>query len=242
MLTEIIYPAIIRLIRAFPTGYPSRPNSFGAVSTFKDIDSDNLNASMKDGRIGHYWGRKWEASGKDSSQIKFENALIFIRKEAITFSERSKKTGTKVCQSLEIGIGSLPECEGCVTARGDNQIEVDNALVLNEIVLQLSRIEPFVLDIPENLGGVGVSTYWLVPAEVEWLKLQGVIFPTFKNCTATLTVKKTTDQFTSFTYGTAGMIITTSKIQVCWCDSTEVQYNFGLNEFNQAAFTACETC
>lgn len=242
MLSEILYPAIIRLIRAFPPGYASRPNSFGAVYTFKDIDSDNLNASMKDGRIGHYWGRKWEASGKDSSQIQYENALIFIRKESVTFSEVTKRLGTKICQGLEIGIASLPECEGCQTARSDNQIEIDNAVVLNEIVWELTRIEPFLLDIPTNLGGVGVSTYWLTPSEVAYLKTQGVIFPTFKNCTAFLSVKKTTDAFTSFEYGTAGMIITTTKLQVCWCESTNVAYNFAVNEFNQAAFTQCETC
>lgn len=242
MLNEIIYPAVVRLIRAFPPGFKSRPKSFGVVSTFGDIDSDNLNASMRDGRIGHYFGMKWEASGKDSSQIQFENALVFARKEGISFAEVNKKIGSKVCQSIEIGIGSLPECEGCASARSDNEIEVDNAIVLNAMLWEILRLEPFTVTIPESLGGVGLSTYWLMPSEITWLKTKGVIFPTFKNCTATLNITKTTPNFSSFTYGTAGMIITTARIQVCWCDSTQVGFNFALNDFKQAAYTGCETC
>ncbi len=242
MLNEILYPAIIRLIRAFPAGYKSRPGSFGAVQTFGDIDSDNLNASIRDGRIGHYWGRKWEASGKDSSQIQYENALIFIRKEAISFPDVGKVVGNKICQRLEIGIASLPECEGCAYARSDNEIEVDNALVLNGVVTELIGIAPYLVNIPENLGGIGESTYWITPSEKAWLITQSVVFPTFKNCDAYLSIKKTTDEFSSFTYGTAGMIITTGKIQLCWCDSSAVEYDFRLNSFKAAAFTQCESC
>ena len=54
--------------------------------------------------------------------------------------------------------------------------------------------------------------------------------------------KKVTDEFSSFTYGTAGMIIATAKLTVCWCDSTVVEYDFRSNNFNQAAYTGCETC
>jgi len=242
MLTTIIYPAFIRLVRAFPHGHKSRPNSFGAVSSFKDVDSDNLNASMRDGRIGHYWGRKWEASGKDSSQIQYENALVFVRTEGITFSKEAKQAGEKVCQTVEIGIGSLPECEGCNGKRTDTEIEIDNAVTLNKIVSEITQIKPYLLNIPENIGGVGVSTYWITPAEKAWLITQSVIFPTFNNCNAFLSVKKVNDEFRSFDYGTAGMIITTTRLQICWCEATEVEYNFDLNDFKQAAYTDCQTC
>lgn len=242
MLNEIILPAAIRIVRAFPPDFNSRPNSFGVVSSFGDIDSDNLNASMRDGRISRYWGRKWEASGKSSDQIQFENALVFIRTEAISFSKEAKQAGEKVCQRIEIGVASLPECEGCAHARADTEIEIDNAIVLNKIVSELTHIKPYNVTIPTNLGGVGESTYWIVASEKAWLETNGVVFPTFMSCPAYLSVKKVTDELASFTYGTAGMIITTTKLSVCWCDSTVVEYDYAVNDFKAAAFTSCETC
>jgi len=242
MLNEIIFPAAIRIVRAFPAGFNSRPNSFGVINTLGDIDSDSLNASMRDGRIGRYWGRKWEASGKDSSQIQFENSLVFIRTEAITFSKEAKHASEKICQRIEVAVASLPECEGCAFARSDSEIEIDNAIVLNKIVSELTQILPFVVTIPTNLGGIGASTYWIMPSEKAWLETNGVVFPVFKSCPDYLSVAKTSNEFQSFTYGTAGMIITTAKLQVCWCDSTNVDFNFALSSFNEAAYTGCETC
>jgi hypothetical protein len=242
MLNEIIFPAAIRLARAFPAGFNSRPNSFGVINTLGDIDSDSLNASMRDGRIGRYWGRKWEASGKDSSQIQFENSLVFIRTEAITFSKEAKHASEKVCQRIEVAVASFPECEGCAYARSDSEIEIDNAVVLNKIVSELTHIAPFVVTIPTNLGGIGASTYWIMPSEKDWLETNGVIFPVFKSCPAYLSVSKTSNEFQSFTYGTAGMIITTAKLQVCWCDSTDIDFDFNINSFNEAAFSGCATC
>jgi len=242
MLNEIIFPAAIRIVRAFPAGFNSRPNSFGVINTLGDIDSDSLNASMRDGRIGRYWGRKWEASGKDSSQIQFENSLVFIRTEAITFSKEAKHASEKICQRIEVAVASLPECEGCAFARSDSEIEIDNAIVLNKIVSELTQILPFVVTIPTNLGGIGASTYWIMPSEKAWLETNGVVFPVFKSCPAYLSVAKTSNEFQSFTYGTAGMIITTAKLQVCWCDSTDIDFDFRINSFNEAAFTGCATC
>lgn len=242
MLNVIIYPAIIRLVRAFPAGFNSRPNSFGVVSGFGDIDSDNLNASMRDGRIGHYWGRKWEASGRDSSQIQYENALVFVRPETISFERTAKQSPYKVCQNIEVGIASLPECEGCAHDRSDTEIEGDNAIVLNQITSELIALAPFNVDIPSTFGGIGESTYWLTPAEVAFLKENDVVFPTFKSCPATLVVTKTTNDFSSFDYGTSGMIITTAKVRVCWCSDVEVGYDFRINEFKSAAYTQCEAC
>lgn len=242
MLNEIIFPAAIRLLRAFPPVFNSRPNSFGVINTLGDIDSDSLNASMRDGRIGTYWGRKWEASGKDSGQIKFENSLIFIRTETISFSKEAKHAGEKVCQRIEVAVASLPECEGCAMARSDSEIEIDNAIVLNKFVSELTHIAPYVVTIPTNLGGIGASTYWIMPSEKAWLEDNGVIFPVFKSCPAYLSVSKTSNDFASFTYGTAGMIITAAKLQVCWCDSTAVAFDYKINSFNQAAYTGCETC
>lgn len=242
MLDQIILPATIRIIRAFPATFNSRPNSFGVINTLGDIDSESLNQSMRDGRIGRYWGRKWEASGKDSSQIQFENSLVFIRTEAITFSKEAKHAAEKVCQRIEIAVASLPECDGCTLARSDSEIEVDNAIVLNKIVSELTHIAPYVVTIPTNLGGIGASTYWIMPSEKTWLEANGVIFPVFKSCPAYLSVSKTSNDFASFTYGTAGMVITTAKLQICFCDSTEVVYDFRINSFNEAAFTGCSTC
>lgn len=242
MLNEIISPAIIRLVRAFPANFNSRPNSFGIINTLGDIDSSNLNASMRDGRIGNYWGRRWESGGKSSENIAYENGLVFIRTEAITFSKEAKHAAEKVCQRIEIAVASLPECEGCTFARSDSEIEVDNAIVLNKIVSELTHIAPYVVTIPTNLGGIGASTYWIMPSEKAWLESNGVIFPVFKSCPAYLSVSKTSNDFASFTYGTAGMIITTAKLQVCFCDSTEVVYDFRINSFNEAAFTGCSTC
>ena len=242
MLDQIIFPAAIRIIRAFPSVFNSRPNSFGVINTLGDIDSDSLNASMRDGHIGRYWGRKWEASGKDSGQIQFENSLLFIRTEAITFSREAKHAAEKVCQRIEIAVASLPECEGCTFARSDSEIEVDNAIVLNKIVSELTHIAPYVVTIPVELGGIGASTYWIMPSEKVWLEANGVIFPVFKSCPAYLSVSKTSDEFRSFTYGTAGMIITNAKLQVCFCDSTAVVYDFRINDFKAAAYVGCETC
>lgn len=242
MLDQIIFPAAIRIVRAFPAGFNSRPNSFGVINTLGDIDSDSLNQSMRDGRIGRYWGRKWEASGKDSGQIQFENSLVFIRTEGITFSKEAKHASEKVCQRIEIAVASLPECEGCTFARSDSEIEIDNAVVLNKIVSELTHIAPFVVTIPTNLGGIGASTYWIMPSEKAWLETNGVIFPTFKSCPAYLSVTKTSNEFASFTYGTAGMIITTAKLQVCFCDSTDIDFDFRINDFKAAAYVGCETC
>jgi hypothetical protein len=242
MLDQIIFPAAIRIVRAFPAGFNSRPNSFGVINTLGDIDSDSLNQSMRDGRIGRYWGRKWEASGKDSGQIQFENSLVFIRTEGITFSKEAKHASEKVCQRIEIAVASLPECEGCTFTRSDSEIEIDNAVVLNKIVSELTRIAPFVVTIPTNLGGIGASTYWIMPSEKAWLETNGVIFPTFKSCPAYLSVTKTSNEFASFTYGTAGMIITTAKLQVCFCDSADIDFDFRINDFKAAAYVGCETC
>lgn len=242
MLNEIIYPALIRLVRAFPPGTKGRPNSFGVLASFKDIDSENLNASMRDGRIGRYWGRSWESGGKSSDMIKYENALVFVRPEAISFSREVKNANEKVCQRLEIGIASLPECENCAYARSDSEIEIDNSFVLNKILSEIILIAPYLVSIPENLNGNGLDTYWLVPSEVDWLIGKGVVFAQFKTNSAYLSVKKTTDEFSSFDYGSSGMLVTTGKIQVCWCDSTEFEFDYTVNNFKQAAYTGCETC
>lgn len=237
MLNEILYPALIRLTRAFPHGHRSRPNSFGVVTSFKDIDSDNLNLTVKSGVNGSYWGRRWEASGEDRANIGFENALLFIRPETIDFPDRKE-----MCQNLEIGIASLPECEGCQAARTDTEIEIDNAISLRAVVSEIIEIRPYRVNIPTSLGGVGLSTYWLTPSEVEWLKVKEVSFPNLRKCDEYLSVKQTVSTYQSFDYGTAGMIVTTTKLRVCWCSDAEVGYNFATTAFKQAAYTGCETC
>lgn len=242
MLNEIVYPAIIRLVRAFPQGLNSRPNSFSVVNSFKDIDSDNLNATIRSARTGQYWGRKWEASGEDSSQIQYENALVFVRPETISFIKGANRMGNEVCQGIEVGIASLPECDTCPQSRSDTEIETDNATVLNKITTELLQITPYNVNVPTNLGGIGVSMYWLMPSEVAWLKVNGVVFPALGKCDAYLSIKKTTDDFSSFDYGTTGAIITTAKLRVCWCDTTAIEYDFAINSFKEAAFTGCSTC
>ena len=242
MLNEIIFPALIRLVRAFPPGLNSRPNSFRVLSSYKDFDSANLNATAVDGREGRYWGRRWEAGGKSSENIQYENSLIFMRPETIALSKVARRAGEKVCRRFEIGIASLPECEGCAHARSDTEIETDNVIVLNEVVSEITQIKPFNVTIPVNLGGIGASTYWITPGEKAWLITNGVAFPTFNSCPAYLSVRKTTDDFTTEYYGTAGMLITTTKVVICWCEATVVAFNFGLNSFKQAAYTGCEAC
>lgn len=237
MQYEILYPALIRIARAFPHGQRSRPNSFGVVTSFKDIDSDNLNLTVKAGISGSYWGRRWEASGEDRANIGFENSLLFVRSESIDFPGKKE-----ICQNIEIGISSLPECEGCQNERTDTEIEIDNAITLRSVVSEIIEIKPYRVNIPTNLGGVGLSTYWLVPSEVAYLKANSVTFPNLLKCDDYLSIKQVNDTYQSFDYGTSGMIITVAKFRVCWCNESEVDFNFALNTFKQAAYTGCATC
>lgn len=237
MLAEIIYPALVRLARAFPSGFGSRPNSFAAIYSFGEIAIDNLAQTQREGGIGQYWGRRWEASGKDPSLIQYENSLLFLRKESIEFPLKSK-----VCHRVEIGIASLPDCEGCANSRSDIEIEIDNAKVLEAVVRQVSEIKPYNVNVPPNLGGVGLSTYWLMPAEVSWLKSNSVNFPNLGRCDAYLSVSRDGSELRSFNYGKDGMIVTAAKLEVCWCDSTVPEFSFAQTEFSQAAFTGCESC
>lgn len=242
MLNEIVYPALIRLARAFPPGLNSRPNSFSVVNSLKDVASYNLNATIRSARTGQYWGRRWELSGEDSSQIQYENSLVFVRPETISFTKGANRLGNEACKNIEVGIASIPECDTCPQSRTDTEIELDNALVLNKITSELLMIAPYNVNIQPNLGGIGLSTYWLLPSEVSWLKVNGVVFPSLGKCDAYLSIKKTTDNFSSFDYGTDGTIITTAKLGVCWCDTTAIGYDFSVNEFKQAAYVGCTTC
>ena len=237
MLEQIIYPALLRLTRAFPLTAAGRLNSFGVVASFKDVDADNLNASMQDGRIGHYWGRAWEASGKQGNMVMFENALLFVRPEAFSLPDLRE-----VCQVIEIGIASLPECEGCPGKRNDIQVETGNANILQKILKEITEIQPYLVTIPAGIGGVGLATYWLTPGEVAWMKTNAVVFPNLRKCDSYISVKINAETLASFPYGTSGMIVTTAKLKVCWCETETPVFDFRRTDFNQAAYSGCSTC
>lgn len=237
MLEQVIYPALLRLTRAFPLTTAGRLNSFGVVTSFKDIDADNLNATMQDGRIGYYWGRAWEASGERGRMIMFENALLFVRPETVSLPNTKE-----VCQIIEIGVASLPECEGCPGKRNDIQVEAGNAVMIQKILKEITEIAPYAVTIPTGIGGIGAATYWLTPGEVAWMKANAVVFPNLKKCDSYLSVKLDTENLASFDYGTSGMIITTSKVKVCWCEDETPVFNFTRTSFKEAAYAGCATC
>lgn len=234
----MIEQALIRLSRAMLPTDRARINTFAVIDNRSDLTPDNLNATVRDGRIAHFWGRRWEASGKDPASIQVDYSLLFLR------HLDSEVSGSSICTNVEIGLVSLPECEGCATSRNETEIAKDNVRVLSNIVSELNGYKCFNMYLGSQYGGNGQGIYCFTPSEIEHLKEEGVTFPNLKNGTCNGEYVNAQSGYTIRTqrFGSANALISFTNFTRCDCESA-LQLDFSQNkEYLQYGETKCSTC
>lgn len=233
---------IISTVRSLAAGMMPRRgriNSFAVIDAYRDIDSDSLNAAIREADNGWYWGRAWQAGGKNPEDICVEWALLFIQliDSALTGNDMNR-----LCHRIRIGIASPRECDGC-GYRNDTQVELDNSAMLMSIVREMTNTFLYkAINIPTSIGGIGISNYWLTPSMALYYAGLGVTFPKFSSCVKAPVRKAGSLQFKSSMYGTKAIIVTTTEIEVCDCDMQETTYDYSITEYGTAGRVACETC
>ena len=226
-----MYNEILEILNLITQSYASdtgRPNCFAKMEDLSLLSSGNMGKLYGDYENGHFWARDWEAGGALRDNLKTEYPMVFVEMKSINYPNGLKKGGSYELYIVCLDFYNCPECSDTKSI-----VSMRMKDTLQAIVLEFFKFKQYDI-IDDGIQWKG----WYTTEQIEQFDFDyhnecGVEMSDF--CDEPM-------EFSEWGESMGDKIGWATKLDVCGCESPNVQFDYTEKQFKKLGVTTCKNC
>ena len=237
MNETLIFEILLRIVKQMPYTEGFRQlRSFSVVQKL-DFSSESLGSVQEDLSKGLFWSRDWTATGANENERKREYPLLVVRRLSIRPNDDRLKTD-KYCQRFAVAVIDIDNVDGCIDCkRNIEEIKTDIFKILHIVKKGLLSYSKWTI----TTNGTP-QTIWSTEKEIEYMLTENLIDSALSQNIHLYNYLKNISEFQFFDVGIDNGHAIQMFLDVCGCETIDINMNYGYNGVDVLPVIDCKMC